>query len=112
MRESAFRAEGRRRRADLRTVKARRWELCEAFHLLDRAVRGPLAAQATTAARAALAANNQEALYVLYLLLTTERGPRRLLRLSTLVREVIAEGDRRAAPASPHRPVNRAGVRP
>jgi hypothetical protein len=92
--ESTFRAAGRRRRAALQDVKARQWDLSEAFHLLDRAVRGPLVPQAKAAASAALAANNQEALYVLYLLLLTERGKRRRLRLATLVFEACAEAER------------------
>lgn len=87
---STFRAEGRRRRADLQFVKVRQWGLCEAYHLIARAVSGPISPGAIAEARAALVGGDQEALYVVALLLSTERSCRRILRLVGLVRLSIA----------------------
>ena len=97
MTQSTFRAEGRRQRATLQVVKARRWELCEAFHLIDRACRGPISLEAKAEARSALASGNPEAMYVWVLLgsvASTEGDVRRLLRLSELAREAVVESER------------------
>jgi hypothetical protein len=68
--------------------------LCEAFHVVDRACRGPISTGAIAEARTALASSDQGALYVWMLLAATAQSTRRLLRLAELMIEAAAEAER------------------